>query len=432
MPRTEAPAAAPAPGGYIPPRPLSLEETGLSRAFLTDCVLRSLYALHSCTGLEVAERLGLHFGAVTAPLLETLRREHAVEVRGQRGVGDAGYIYALTDKGQVRVQEALHRTHYEGPAPVPLQSYREGIAAQAVRHLVVKRDTVRTALSDLVVHETLLDSVGSAVTTGSSLFLFGPPGNGKTSIAERIGRLLGEPVYVPYAVEADGQVIKIFDPINHSLVPEEPALPAGRDLRWVRIQRPVVMAGGELVLSSLDLLYSEARKYYEAPLQLKANLGLLLIDDFGRQTMRPRDLLNRWIVPLEKRSDFLTLATGKTIEVPFATLIVFSTNLDPKDLVDEAFLRRIKFKLYVGDPDEQEYREIFQRSCQRAGVPYEEGALHYLLDQHYRTPGRPLRRCHPRDLVDQLIAIASAEEQDLRLTPELIDQACLTYFAVEG
>jgi hypothetical protein len=296
----------------------------------------------------------------------------------------------------------------------------------------VTEETVRLALGDLVVGEHVLDEIGPAVNGGSSIFLFGSPGNGKTSIAERIAAMLGDPVFVPHAVEVDGSVIKVFDAINHHPVEEldrdgQPRRPDW-DPRWVKIERPVVIAGGELTMSSLELLYHETGKYYEAPLQMKANGGMFLIDDFGRQPIRPQDLLNRWIVPLEKRIDYLNLVTGKKIAMPFEQLIVFSTNLDPKDLVDDAFLRRIKFKINIGDPDVDEFRDIFRGVCLRRGIPYDEEMFRYMLETHYRPVGRPLRMCQPRDLIDQIIAIAKYKRVPVRLTPSLVDRACDSYF----
>jgi hypothetical protein len=426
---TERPVKQPV---YIPPRPTSLEAAGLSQAFVTDSVLRTLYLLHEATGHEIATRLALHFGSTVAPILEGLRREQAVEVKGQRGLGDGGYVYVLTEKGRTRAEEARRRTQYEGPAPVPLETYVASVLAQRQRQQEITPADVQAAFGDLVLSTELLDDVGAAVTSSTSLFLFGPPGNGKTSIAERIVRLLGDPVYVPYAVEVDGQVIKLFDPAIHQQVAEPASHTTGRDQRFVYIRRPLVVAGGELALSSLELLYNETGRYYEAPPQMKANLGMFLIDDFGRQPMRPHELLNRWIVPLEKRVDLLTLRSGKKFEVPFDELIVFSTNLDPQELVDEAFLRRIKFKIYVGDPDEAQFQEIFLRNCRCYGVTWDDTAFQYLLERHYRAEGRPLRACHPRDLLEQLAARARYRRCAPRLDIDLLDRVCQTYFVVHG
>jgi predicted ATPase with chaperone activity len=369
------------------------------------------------------------------PILDVLRRDQEIEVKRQSGIGDAAYVYGITEKGIRHARESMERIGYTGPAPVPLEDYIESVLAQSVRNVVVTQDTIRAAFRDLIVEEEILDLVGPAVNSGSSMFLFGYPGNGKTSIAERITNLMGDSIFIPHAVEVEGAVITVYDAVNHTSIEDPNAGGRGRvdwDARWMKIARPVVMVGGELTMSSLDLLYNDRGKYYEAPLQMKANGGMFLIDDFGRQMVRPMDLLNRWIVPLEKRVDFLNLVTGKKLEMPFEQLIVFSTNLDPKDLVDEAFLRRIKFKINVVDPTEDQFRAIFRMMCERRGIEYNEAAFRYMLDTYYHPVNRPLRMCQPRDILDQIVAIAKYKMVPATLNQALIDRACQTYFVAVG
>ena len=425
-----SPSVAIKPGEkFFPRRPTTVEETGLSRVFLSEHVVRTVYFAGEITGTGVAEAVGLPFPGVLDGQIEALRRENVLDVKGQRGIGEGGYVLALTDKGATRAHEALAKVQYRGPAPVPLDTYIGAIRAQTNRNVVVTEDNIRDAFSDLLIRDSILDEVGPAVNSGSSMFLFGYPGNGKTSIAERITRLMGDSIYIPFAVETDGAIIKLFDTVLHEPVdaPEGGAR-VGMDRRWVEIRRPTVVVGGELTMAGLDLLYNEIGGYYEAPLQMKANGGMFLIDDFGRQLVRPTDLLNRWIVPLEKRIDFLTLITGKKLSIPFEELIVFSTNLDPTELVDDAFLRRIKFKINVLDPDADQFKAIFQMMARSRNVEFDETGFNYLLEQHYRPTGRPLRMCQPRDILDQLIAIAKYKMREPKMTPELLDMAAGTYF----
>lgn len=372
---------------------------------------------------------------VVEDVLSTMRREKLCEIKGTTGggvaagLGRAAYRYEITDKGRGMAREAMQRTQYTGPAPVPLPAYNQGMRRQPLGNLSVHRDALKRVLSHLVVDDETLAHLGAAVNSRRSMFLFGPPGNGKTAISESIGELvLRGSLYVPYAVETERQVIKVFDAVNHVLEEDPSETDNDRDRRWLRIRRPVITVGGEMTLPELDLIFEPTSKYYEAPLQMKANGGMLLIDDFGRQQARPRDLLNRWIVPLEKRVDFLTLHTGRKIEVPFDLLIVFATNLAPKELVDEAFLRRIRHKIQIEDPTWEEYRQIFRNVCQQRGVPYSEQGLAYLMREHYAKRNRPKRGCHPRDLVEQLKDIASYLDVEPTLSKELIDQACETYF----
>jgi SpoVK/Ycf46/Vps4 family AAA+-type ATPase len=303
--------------------------------------------------------------------------------------------------------------------------------------MVVNR-VLRQALSHLVISEKILQRIGPAINSGTSIFLYGPPGNGKTSIARAIGGLiLRENMYIPYAIYIDGQVVKLYDSVNHQLAHEEDATQLGtgslraglrRDPRWVRIRRPFIVVGGELTMAGLDLVFDDVNKYYEAPFQVKANGGILLIDDFGRQQVRPRDLLNRWIVPLENRIDYLTLHTGRKVEVPFDVLVVFSTNLPPKDLVDEAFLRRLRHKIEIGDPTYNEYREIFRRVAASKNIPYSDQGLAYLLQEWYIKRGRKLRASHPRDLCDQILDIARYLGVEPAMSKDLIDRAAESYF----
>jgi predicted ATPase with chaperone activity len=422
-------ATAPTSPSFAPPMPASIKDTGLVLGFLTDLAIKIMYFEGNLSGHELTERMKLPYPGVLDQVLDFLKREQLCEVKGSGGFSETAYQYAISDKGRAIAREALDRSQYAGPAPVTLDAYSEAIHRQPLGRVVVHQRTMRQALSQLVVNEDTFAQLGPAVNSGRSIFLFGHPGNGKTAIAESIGKMmLGDAIYIPYAIEVGGQIIRVFDNVNH--IQTEPPTAKGRphDPRWVYIRRPVITTGGELTLETLDLVYDETNKYYEAPFQMKANGGMLLIDDFGRQQARPRDLLNRWIVPLEKRMDFLTLHTGRKIEVPFDTLIVFSTNLAPRDLVDEAFLRRIRHKIEITDPTWEEYREIFRRVCEARGVAYDDRGLAYLIQEHYLKHNRPPRACHPRDIVDQLVDIARYLNVPATLNKDLIDHACKAYF----
>jgi len=413
---------------FVPRMPTSVGGTGLGMGLLVDLVAKFMYYEGNLTGYELADRLRLPYSGVVDQVLEFLKREKLCEVKGTGGFAESAYQYAISEKGRATAREALERSQYTGPAPVTLQAYSEGFRRQPLGDVVVHPRTMRQALSHLVLNEDTFSCLGPAINSGRSLFLFGHPGNGKTAIAESIGEMmLGEAIYIPHAVAIGGQIVRVFDEVTHVLADEPPGV-GKHDPRWVRIQRPVVITGGELTLETLDLVYDESNKYYEAPFQMKANGGMLLIDDFGRQQVRPRDLLNRWIVPLEKRVDFLTLHTGRKIEVPFDVLIVFSTNLEPRDLVDEAFLRRIRHKIEIKDPSWDEFREIFQRMCQTKNVPFDDQGLGYLIQEHYLKANRAKRACHPRDLTDQIIDIARYMNKEPALSKELIDLACASYF----
>ncbi len=413
-----------------------VEDTGLDNGFLQDLALKFMYFRGQMTGHDIAENMHLPFATVVGPVMDYLKREQMCEVKGSGGLGAATYQYLITNKGAARAREQLERTTYVGPAPVPWDAYVSAIKAQGGSRLKVTPSRIRQALSHLILEESMLDKIGPAANSGKSIFLYGPPGNGKTTIAESIGRMiLTTDMYIPYAVEVDGQIIKVYDEINHVAVPEieqkmtTATLGSRRtDARWIRIKRPVIMVGGELTLDGLELIYDPINKFYEAPFQMKANGGMFLIDDFGRQQVRPRDLLNRWIVPMEKQIDFLALHTGRKVEVPFEVLIVFSTNLPPRDLVDEAFLRRIRHKIEVTSPSFEGYRDIFKLVCDRRKIPFDENGVKYLLQEYYIKRNMKLRANHPRDILDQLMDISEYLGVKPKLTKDLIDRAADSYF----
>ncbi|MBC7870961.1 MAG: ATP-binding protein [Chitinophagaceae bacterium] len=416
------------------PVPISnIEETGLSKLNLADLILKVIYFAGDMMGHQVTEIVKLPFTGVVDQILEFLKRERFIEVRGSGGFGEAGYRYVITDKGADKARDALERSQYASAAPVSLRQYIQAMQAQNRNRKPVHQSDMQKLMENLVVSDEMLDKVGPAVNSGRSIFLYGPPGNGKTTIAERVGRLiLGDDLWIPYAIDVDGQIIQVFDFINHEVVENPKIMKHGtgvmQDPRWICIKRPMIMVGGELTMAGLDLQFDEVNKFYEAPYQVKANGGMFLIDDFGRQVVRPVDLLNRWIVPLEKGVDFLTLNNGRKIEVPFFVLIVFSTNLDPKNLVDEAFLRRIRFKIEVGNPTLEQFRQIFQIMCRLKKVPYDEQGLAYLIKKWYIDMDRDLRMVHPRDILSQLVDIANYQDRPATLAKDLIDAAAASYF----
>ena len=416
-----------------PKAPNSLQETGLSIDLILQLVLKTLHFVGELSGADIAKRLGVKFSVID-PALQMLKTLHQVEVAGGAMIGGPSYRYRITDAGRTRAQLFLETNHYVGAAPVPLAQYKRYMYEfkKKAPHTAT-RERVRQAFSHLVISERVMDQLGPAINAAHSMFVYGPPGNGKTVISQAIQRLLDGDLHIPHALEIEGAIVRLFDPVVHEELPEErntTSIDRGEevDRRWVRCRRPMVMVGGELTLESLELSFNPVAGFYKAPVQAVANGGVLVIDDFGRQRVAPRDLLNRWIVPLESRVDFLTLQSGQKFELPFMTLIVFATNIRPAELVDEAFLRRIQYKIFAESPTVEDFKQIFARCCDDLGASIEPGLVEHLLLDYYRPRSIPLRGCHPRDLIKQALSLASYLDRPAHLTGDLMEAACNSYF----
>lgn len=417
---------------FYPKAPVSLKAIELSDDMVGRLLIKFLAARGASTGRTMSAHIRLGLGMVEE-VLQSLRREQLLALKGDAVAGD--YTYVITEKGTTLSKELNLECTYFGAAPVSLQQYLEAMKLQSVADQVVRAADLQRAFSDLLLDEKLLKILGPAINSGRGLFLFGEPGNGKTSIAERIVRAFGTTIWIPRALGLDGQVIRLFDPAIHNAMPYDPESGEPQekteiDQRWVKIQRPTVIAGGELTMSELEVCQDPNTHICEAPLQLKSNGGVLLIDDFGRQRMPVDELLNRWIVPLEKRYDLLNLPSGKKVQVPFDQLVIFSTNLEPKDLVDDAFLRRIPYKVEVPNPTQSQFHKLFKIMCKKFEIAYEKTAIDHLLREHYVNTGRELRACHPRDLLLQVRNHCLYEELELKLTKETMDFAVASYFSV--
>jgi hypothetical protein len=420
-------------------QPNSVDETGVGFGQLVDLCVKTIYYAGRPSARDLGDQMALAFSVLDS-ILTFLKREQYVEVVGSIGLGEQQYQYSLTEKGNEKAVEALERNAYVGPTPIPFEDYVKVCMEQSVRQLRVDAGIVDTALGDLVLSDTTRNLVGPAVNSGRSMLLYGDPGNGKSSIAKGIGKMLHGNILIPYAIDVNGQTIRVYDPRVHEEIPSSRSNRDGfapqrpehrRDMRWVVAKRPLIITGGELTLADLELKYSPASKFYIAPLQVKANCGILVIDDFGRQLAAPKELLNRWIVPMEARVDHLSLLSGETIEIPFELLLVFSTNIPPHQLGDEAFFRRIRHKIEVGDPDEAMFLRILKMVCDKNAIPYATEAGRYLIERYYKPTARHFRGVHPRDIVDLLLDISSFQGRQPDFSPEWVDLACASYFIEE-
>ena len=411
---------------------MTIAELRVDAGVLRDLAMKTLFYRSRISRAELSDALKLA-GSVVEELMQSLSQDGLATLLGASGTSSAGYVYALTQKGFERAEHALARSGYVGPAPVTLDEYAAEVSASSISDEDVTREALTGALGSLVFSDETLGRIGRAATSRRSTLVYGASGNGKTTVVRTIGRVVGGTIRVPYAIEFLGQIIHLYDVSKHEAVrhadtAEEDLLKARPDRRWVEIQRPVIWVGGELTRQSLELVYDDETKVYEAPLQLKANGGTLIIDDFGRQQMPAVQLLNRWIVALEGGIDHLTMHTGQLIEVPFDVLVLFSTNMMPEQLADEAFLRRIRYKVEIPNPTRDEFRTIFERECAAAGIPYGAGAIAHLLEHWYDAYGRELRGCHPRDLVEAIIDYCRYENRPPVLSVAVLDEVCATYF----
>jgi hypothetical protein len=412
---------------HAPVEPTSIEETGLSETLFEHLILKFLYFRGEMYGKDLSDSLGVRF-SVIEPLVESLKLRHIIQVKRALSVGNIGAVLALSEAGRGRTRDYLEDNQYYGPAPVPMTQYAEMVRRQKPHDGWLTRETLASAYRGMVLTPNILSQIGPAVSSLNSLLIYGKPGNGKTYLIEALANLHTEPIYLPYAIECQGNIVQLYDPIYHHRVDEEESAeltsfaPAW-DRRWCRCKRPFIVSGGELSLDMLDLRFNTTSRIYEAPFQLKANNGVYLIDDFGRQKASPAEVLNRWIVPMERRVDYLSFLTGGKMTVPFEAFLVFSTNLNPTDLGDEAFLRRIQYKLLLRGPSESEFREIFERFCEGKKLPCTREMIDRFLAKYYRPVGKEFRRCHPRDMLTHALNLIHFEKLPYELTDDLLDRA---------
>jgi hypothetical protein len=420
----------------VPPVPESLAETGIAESVIEQLILKYLYFRGEVLGRDLAGLLGLSFSLID-DMLENLKRQQKVGVKKSLGMGNASGLFALTEAGRAATREHLEYNQYTGPAPVPLYQYAEVVRWQRPRENWLNLDLLRKAMSHLVVEPDILAQLGPALNSNKSFLVYGQPGNGKTALAEALVRIESDPIFMPYAIESQGHIIQVYDPIYHQKIEEEEtvlstlASDASYDHRWFKCRRPFIVTGGELTLDMLDLSYNKVSKIYDAPFQVKANNGIYLIDDFGRQKAAPAEILNRWIVPMERHIDYLSFESGGKMTVPFEAFLIFSTNLRPASLGDEAFLRRIQYKMFLRSPRTPEFVEIFRRFAASRELACPDELVQAFVHKHYVHGGKKLRRCHPRDVISHALDIINFESLPRELNEDLLDRAFRSCFVEE-
>ena len=418
-------------GSFLPTAPSSIEEAGLTQCQVEALVCKYLLNTSAASGRAIADQMSLPFRLIEI-LMTSLKRDQLVVFKADAPFGD--YVYELTPTGVERARRYAQQSTYFGAAPVPLEDYRDSVRAQSLQNQKLTLEGVREAFSELVLGHKLTCQLGEAMNLGKGMFVYGHPGNGKTSISETIIRAFSETIWIPRALLVGGETVRLFDPIHHREVtlPENHPKYSQVDHRWVRIERPTILVASELELQDFDITTNPVTRINEAPIQLKSNCGVLVIDDFGRNRFRPSELLNRLIVPLEKQIDALHLSSGRTFQVPFDEMIVFSTNLNPLELVDEAFLRRIPFSIQVNDPTVDEFKKVFQLAAKRHGIDYLDEDLQYLIEKHYKKADRPFRFCHPQDILEHIGNACEFRENEMRVTKQGLDQAVENLLALRS